>query len=73
MAESPIMLPKNRPLNTVSILDFGIDRSDAEAIQSQIAKQIRELVLQGRLKPSSRLPSSRALAEQLGGGPRHRG
>ncbi len=66
MAESPIMLPKNRPLSTVSILDFGIDRSDAEAIQSQIAKQIRELVLQGRLKPSSRLPSSRALAEQLG-------
>ena len=66
MAESPIMPPKNRPLNTASILDFGIDRSDAEAIQSQIAKQIRELVLLGRLKPSSRLPSSRALAEQLG-------
>ena len=66
MAESPIMPPKNRPLNTLSTLDFGIDRRDSDTFQSQIAKQIREQVLQGRLKPRARLPSSRALAEQLG-------
>jgi GntR family transcriptional regulator / MocR family aminotransferase len=55
-----------RPLQTASTLDFGIDRLDAEPIQQQIARQIRELVLGGRLKPKSKLPSSRGLAEQLG-------
>ncbi len=48
------------------MLDLGIDRDDAEPIQQQIARQIRELVLGGRLKPKAKLPSSRALAEQLG-------
>jgi GntR family transcriptional regulator/MocR family aminotransferase len=53
------------PLNITSTLDLGIDRDDAEPIQQQIARQIRDLVLGGRLKPRAKLPSSRALAEQL--------
>ena len=60
------MPPSSRPLQTASTVDLGIDRHDAEPIQQQIARQIRELVLGGRLKPKAKLPSSRALAEQLG-------
>ena len=60
------MPPSSRPLQTASTVDLGIDRDDAEPIQQQIARQIRELVLGGRLKPRAKLPSSRALAEQLG-------
>jgi GntR family transcriptional regulator / MocR family aminotransferase len=59
------MPPSSRPLNTTSILDLGIDRDDQEPIQQQIARQIRELVLGGRLKPKAKLPSTRGLAEQL--------
>jgi GntR family transcriptional regulator / MocR family aminotransferase len=55
-----------RPVTPPSLLDIGIDRRDTQAIQAQIAHQIRDMVLQGRLKPQSRLPSSRALAEDLG-------
>ncbi len=55
-----------RPLSSTSTFDLGIDRSDREPIQSQIARQLRDLVLTGRLKPQSRIPSSRALAEELG-------
>ena len=60
------MPPTSRPLPSTSTIDLGIDRGDAEPIQQQIARQIRELVLGGRLKPKAKLPSSRALAEQLG-------
>jgi GntR family transcriptional regulator / MocR family aminotransferase len=59
------MPPSSRPLNVTSILDLGVDRNDTESIQQQIAHQIRELVLGGRLKPKTKLPSTRALAEQL--------
>ncbi len=54
-----------RPLASTSTLDLGIDRNDREPIQAQIARQIRELVLAGRLKPQAKIPSSRVLAEQL--------
>jgi GntR family transcriptional regulator / MocR family aminotransferase len=63
--KAPIMPVSTRPLQTTSTFDLGIDRNDAEPIQQQIARQIRELVLGGRLKPKSKLPSSRFLAEQL--------
>jgi GntR family transcriptional regulator / MocR family aminotransferase len=43
-----------------------VDRSDVTPIQQQIARQVREFVLNGRLKPRAKLSSSRALAEQLG-------
>ncbi len=56
----------SRPVQSTSTHDLGIDRADAEPIQDQIARQLRELVLGGRLKPKARLPSTRALSEQLG-------
>jgi GntR family transcriptional regulator / MocR family aminotransferase len=59
------MPPITSPLNITSILDIGIDRQDIEPIQQQIARQLRDLVLGGRLKPKAKLPSSRGLAEQL--------
>ncbi len=54
-----------RPVSSTSTLDLGIDRRDKEPIQAQIARQIRELVLAGRLRPNSKIPSSRLLAEDL--------
>jgi GntR family transcriptional regulator / MocR family aminotransferase len=56
----------SRPVSSAPTLDLGIDRADREPIQQQIARQIRDMVLQGRLKPEARLPSTRALAEELG-------
>ena len=56
----------NRPVASTSTLDLGIDRADREPIQAQIARQIRDLVLSGRLKPQAKMPSSRALSEELG-------
>ncbi len=55
----------NRPLLGTSASEIGIDRSDREPIQSQIARQLRALVLSGRLKPQTKLPSTRALSEEL--------
>ncbi|MCB1378523.1 MAG: PLP-dependent aminotransferase family protein [Alphaproteobacteria bacterium] len=55
----------SRPLLGTSASEIGIDRADREPLQSQIARQIRALVLSGRLKPQAKLPSTRALAEEL--------
>jgi GntR family transcriptional regulator/MocR family aminotransferase len=55
----------DRPLLTTSISEIGIDRADPEPIQSQIARQIREFVLAGRLRPQAKLPSTRGLSEDL--------
>ena len=55
----------NRPLLTPATSEIGIDRADSEAIQSQIARQIREFVLSGRLRPQAKLPSTRSMAEDL--------
>lgn len=59
------MTTKTRPVLTSSTLELGIDREDAEPFQSQIARQVRSLVLGGRLKPGAKLPSSRSLSDQL--------
>ena len=55
----------DRPLLAPSISEIGVDRTDAEPIQSQIARQIREFVLAGRLRPQAKLPSTRGLSEDL--------
>ena len=55
----------SRPLLGTSASEIGIDRRDREPIQSQIARQVRALVLSGRLKPQAKLPSTRALSEEL--------
>jgi GntR family transcriptional regulator / MocR family aminotransferase len=51
---------------TASIPEFGIDRMSDIPLAVQLAEQIRQAVLTGRLKPESRLPSTRAFAEELG-------
>ena len=56
----------SRPLLGTSASEIGIDREDREPIQSQIARQVRALVLSGRLKPQTKLPSTRALSDELG-------
>jgi GntR family transcriptional regulator / MocR family aminotransferase len=63
--KGPSFEPMSRPLLGTSASEIGIDRDDREPIQAQIARQIRSLVLSGRLKPQTRLPSTRALAEEL--------
>ena len=47
-------------------LPLTIRRHDASPLQSQIAEQIRRLVGEGILAPARRVPSTRALSEQLG-------
>jgi GntR family transcriptional regulator / MocR family aminotransferase len=66
MVEYPKSTPMSRPVYSASTLDLGIDRTDREPIQAQLARQIRDLVLTGRLKPQTKMPSSRALSEELG-------
>jgi GntR family transcriptional regulator/MocR family aminotransferase len=46
-------------------LALEIDHSGAP-LQAQIFKQIHSLIVSGRLRPSTRLPGTRALSEQLG-------
>ncbi|WP_138442809.1 PLP-dependent aminotransferase family protein [Sinomonas susongensis] len=46
-------------------LPISLDRSSQGPLPSQIAAQVRELVLAGTLRPGNRLPSSRALASEL--------
>jgi GntR family transcriptional regulator/MocR family aminotransferase len=47
-------------------LPLTIRRSDPAPLQSQIADQIRQLVARSVLPPASRVPSTRALSDQLG-------
>ncbi|MBE9167744.1 PLP-dependent aminotransferase family protein [Pleurocapsales cyanobacterium LEGE 06147] len=49
-------------------MDFVItlDRDSSVPLYSQVAEEIRQAILQGRLKQEQKLPSSRTLAESLG-------
>ena len=49
-----------------ALLPLVLDRDAREPLQRQIYAQVRGAVLNGRLSPGSRLPSSRALASELG-------
>nr|WP_321460114.1 PLP-dependent aminotransferase family protein [uncultured Cohaesibacter sp.] len=46
----------------------ALDRTDGEGLSRQLFMQIRHLIERGRLKPGSRLPASRQLADDLGVG-----
>lgn len=48
------------------IAELGIDRSSATPLAMQLSEQIRQAVLTGRMKPRTRLPSTRMLAAELG-------
>jgi GntR family transcriptional regulator/MocR family aminotransferase len=43
-----------------------LDRRSRETLSSQLERQLREAVREGRLRPGARLPSTRALAAELG-------
>ena len=49
-----------------ALLSLVLDRDSREPLQRQLYGQVREAVLNGRLAPGVRLPSSRALAVELG-------
>jgi len=42
-----------------------LDRSRPASLTCQIAEQLRDAILQGRIAPGARMPSSRKLAEQI--------
>src|SRR5262249_53120321 len=45
---------------------LALDRSGAEPLRSQLEREVREAIRTGRLAAGERLPSSRALATELG-------
>lgn len=54
-------------LNTdAAALALSIDRRGAEPIGAQLGRQLRQMILSGRMPRGARLPSSRALADDLG-------
>jgi GntR family transcriptional regulator/MocR family aminotransferase len=48
------------------LLALALDRAAAAPLQQQLYDQVREIILAGGLAPGTRLPSSRALAGELG-------
>ena len=48
-----------------ALLPLSLDKNDAEPLYRQLYGQLRLAVLDGRIAPGTRLPSSRALAEEL--------
>ncbi|MGI9413479.1 MAG: PLP-dependent aminotransferase family protein, partial [Hyphomicrobiales bacterium] len=49
-----------------TLVSVALDPKAAGALYVQLFEQARDLILEGRLKPRQRLPSSRALARDLG-------
>lgn len=46
-------------------MDIIISNADGRPIYSQIAEQVKELIISGKLKPGQKLPSIRSLANDL--------
>ena len=42
-----------------------LDRSQREPLTSQLVEQLRDAIRHARIRPGTRLPSSRRLSEQL--------
>jgi GntR family transcriptional regulator / MocR family aminotransferase len=59
------MAPKKEPVLGADLL-LAVERRSPGRLHEQLERNLRELVRGGRLAPRERLPSSRALAEQLG-------
>src|SRR5215470_2569130 len=58
--------PLPRPSVAAAALALSIDRQRAGSIAVQLGQQLREMILSGRMRRLARLPSSRALAIDLG-------
>src|ERR1051325_8272102 len=52
------------PIATLNMV--RVDRRQKPALQSQLCRQIRELIISGQLRAGVRLPSTRDLVGQLG-------
>lgn len=61
-----IPLVSRSPRADAAILALSLDRRRGEPLAVQLVRQLRELILAGRIGPGARLPSSRALAGELG-------
>ena len=46
-------------------LSLALDPSSPEPLHRQIGEQMRRAILEGRLEPGARLPSSRQMAQDL--------
>jgi len=53
-------------MTATTALALTVERGGAVPLGVQVADQVRAQIVRGRLEPGSRLPSSRALAEDLG-------
>ncbi len=58
--------PSARVSRRTPLLALALDRAAPATLQQQLYDQVREIILAGRLPPGARLPSSRALAAELG-------
>jgi GntR family transcriptional regulator/MocR family aminotransferase len=47
-------------------LALGLERNTNEPLHVQLGRQLRHMILSGRVTPGARLPSTRALASELG-------
>lgn len=54
-----------RRRDAAALLPLSLDKTDGEPLYRQLYSQLRMVVLEGRISPGTRLPSSRALAEEL--------
>ena len=52
--------------NHIPSLDCAVDRALPEPLVQQVYRQLRDLLLEGRVPAGSRLPSTRDLARQIG-------
>ncbi|WP_119303649.1 MocR-like pyridoxine biosynthesis transcription factor PdxR [Dongia deserti] len=55
-----------RKAGTGSLLPLELDGDSASPLFQRLYRQLRQAVLEGRLKPGARLPATRVLADELG-------
>lgn len=56
----------HKSTSDAAVLDLSLDREGREPLHAQLTEALRRLILARRIAPGARLPSSRALAEELG-------
>ena len=55
-----------RRSGTAALFPLGLDRQSRKSLHRQLHEQIRDAILTGRLSADDKLPSSRALADEMG-------
>src|SRR5260221_2377373 len=55
-----------RRIQSVASLAISLDRGSSHSLHRQIYRQLREIILAGRVLAGARLPSTRALTKELG-------